>query len=291
MFSCNLSPALLAEWLGSFTCYCGNTWVEQIPKYTEQSLAVCYNSWSSVTHFLCFILVTCFFVPSALFMFCNIHVSQCSYFAVFMFCNVCNSCPPRGSYTRVTGTDRVKVYGDWPLSLQAIAGQLITATTVGNISVWEFQRSNRQVIRLCRGGGVVWFHSIVWKTIFRPDLSFGTVFLFVFVCLFILNLLSISTVAISVCVENHNLVLSVAVRLFMANCWAGYFSRHKGDFLNWLCDDGLDPVQPYFLFFSDLVIVLVWNVNLVIVLRFCFILIKLYVIVWGIHKMTDTVTG
>ena len=24
VFSCNLPPALLAEWLGSFTCYCGN---------------------------------------------------------------------------------------------------------------------------------------------------------------------------------------------------------------------------------------------------------------------------
>ena len=32
VFSCNLPPALLAEWLGSFTSYCGNTGVEQIPK-------------------------------------------------------------------------------------------------------------------------------------------------------------------------------------------------------------------------------------------------------------------
>ena len=32
MFSCNLPPALLAEWPGSFTCYCGNTGVERIPK-------------------------------------------------------------------------------------------------------------------------------------------------------------------------------------------------------------------------------------------------------------------
>ena len=31
-FSCNLPPALLAEWPGSFTCYCGNTGVERIPK-------------------------------------------------------------------------------------------------------------------------------------------------------------------------------------------------------------------------------------------------------------------
>ena len=32
VFSCNLPPALLAEWPGPFTCYCGNTGVEQIPK-------------------------------------------------------------------------------------------------------------------------------------------------------------------------------------------------------------------------------------------------------------------
>ena len=29
---CNLPPALLEEWPGSFTCYCGNTGVERIPK-------------------------------------------------------------------------------------------------------------------------------------------------------------------------------------------------------------------------------------------------------------------
>ena len=29
MFSCNLPPALLAEWPGFFTCYCGNTGVER----------------------------------------------------------------------------------------------------------------------------------------------------------------------------------------------------------------------------------------------------------------------
>ena len=29
MFRCNLPPALFAEWLGSFTCHCGNTGVEQ----------------------------------------------------------------------------------------------------------------------------------------------------------------------------------------------------------------------------------------------------------------------
>ena len=32
MFSCNLPPALLVKWPGSFTCYCGNTGIEQIPK-------------------------------------------------------------------------------------------------------------------------------------------------------------------------------------------------------------------------------------------------------------------
>ena len=32
MFSCNLPPALLAEWPGFFTCYCGNTGVERILK-------------------------------------------------------------------------------------------------------------------------------------------------------------------------------------------------------------------------------------------------------------------
>ena len=32
VFSCNLPPALLAKWVGSFMCYCGNTGVERIPK-------------------------------------------------------------------------------------------------------------------------------------------------------------------------------------------------------------------------------------------------------------------
>ena len=31
-FSCNLPFALLTKWPASFTCYCGNTGVEQIPK-------------------------------------------------------------------------------------------------------------------------------------------------------------------------------------------------------------------------------------------------------------------
>ena len=34
-FSCNLPPALLAEWPGSFTCYCGNMGVEWIRVSTE----------------------------------------------------------------------------------------------------------------------------------------------------------------------------------------------------------------------------------------------------------------
>ena len=33
VFSCNLPPALLAGWPGSFTCYCGNAGVERIPKW------------------------------------------------------------------------------------------------------------------------------------------------------------------------------------------------------------------------------------------------------------------
>ena len=33
VFSCHLLPTLLAEWLGSFTCYCSNTGVEWIPKW------------------------------------------------------------------------------------------------------------------------------------------------------------------------------------------------------------------------------------------------------------------
>ena len=35
VFSCNLPPALLAEWPGSFTCYCSNTGVERIPKWVS----------------------------------------------------------------------------------------------------------------------------------------------------------------------------------------------------------------------------------------------------------------
>ena len=33
MCSCNLPPALLAEWPGTCSCYCGNTGVERIPNY------------------------------------------------------------------------------------------------------------------------------------------------------------------------------------------------------------------------------------------------------------------
>ena len=35
VFSCNLPHALLAEWPGSFTCYCGNTGMERIPKWVS----------------------------------------------------------------------------------------------------------------------------------------------------------------------------------------------------------------------------------------------------------------
>ena len=34
-FRCNLPPALLAEWLGSFTFHCGNTGVEWIPNKSQ----------------------------------------------------------------------------------------------------------------------------------------------------------------------------------------------------------------------------------------------------------------
>ena len=33
VFNSNLPPALLAEWPGFFTCYCGNTGLERIPKW------------------------------------------------------------------------------------------------------------------------------------------------------------------------------------------------------------------------------------------------------------------
>ena len=35
MFRCKLLPALLAEWPGSFTCYCGSTGVERIPNWVS----------------------------------------------------------------------------------------------------------------------------------------------------------------------------------------------------------------------------------------------------------------
>ena len=37
MFRCNLPPALLAEWLGSFMCRCSNTGVEQIPNKSQHT--------------------------------------------------------------------------------------------------------------------------------------------------------------------------------------------------------------------------------------------------------------
>ena len=35
VFNSNLPPALLAEWPGSFMCYCGNTGVERIPDWVS----------------------------------------------------------------------------------------------------------------------------------------------------------------------------------------------------------------------------------------------------------------
>ena len=41
MFSCNLPPALLAEWLGSSTCYCGNTgWNSYLNKSQQRKLTM-----------------------------------------------------------------------------------------------------------------------------------------------------------------------------------------------------------------------------------------------------------
>ena len=34
---CNLPPALLAEWPGSFTCHCGNTGVERTPNMSQHT--------------------------------------------------------------------------------------------------------------------------------------------------------------------------------------------------------------------------------------------------------------
>ena len=41
MFSCNLPPAPLAKWPGSFTCYCGNTGVERM----DTEIRVSTESW------------------------------------------------------------------------------------------------------------------------------------------------------------------------------------------------------------------------------------------------------
>ena len=38
MFRCNLPPALLAGWPGSFTCYCGNTGAPNKSQHTELTL-------------------------------------------------------------------------------------------------------------------------------------------------------------------------------------------------------------------------------------------------------------
>ena len=42
-FRCNLPPALLAEWPGSFTCHCGNTGVERTPSKSQHTKSVSYT--------------------------------------------------------------------------------------------------------------------------------------------------------------------------------------------------------------------------------------------------------
>ena len=37
LFKCNLLPALLAEWTGSFTCHCGSTGVEWTPNKSQHT--------------------------------------------------------------------------------------------------------------------------------------------------------------------------------------------------------------------------------------------------------------
>ena len=37
VFRCNLPPALLTEWPGSFTCHCGNTGVERTPNKNQHT--------------------------------------------------------------------------------------------------------------------------------------------------------------------------------------------------------------------------------------------------------------
>ena len=37
VFRCNLPPALLAEWPGSFTCHCGNTGLERTPRKSQHT--------------------------------------------------------------------------------------------------------------------------------------------------------------------------------------------------------------------------------------------------------------
>ena len=52
VFSCNLPPALLPEWPGSFTCYCGNTGVfgqkyesaQKVDPWEENSPSSCRDS-------------------------------------------------------------------------------------------------------------------------------------------------------------------------------------------------------------------------------------------------------
>ena len=37
VFMCNVPPALLAKWFGSFTCHCGNTEVERTPNKSQHT--------------------------------------------------------------------------------------------------------------------------------------------------------------------------------------------------------------------------------------------------------------
>ena len=37
VFRCNLPPALLAEWPGSFSCHCGNMWVKRTPNKNQHT--------------------------------------------------------------------------------------------------------------------------------------------------------------------------------------------------------------------------------------------------------------
>ena len=63
VFSCNLPPALLAEWPGSFMCYCGNTGVEWIPKRLRENLRLVHFQINQPS-VLVILLVSWCFEPS-----------------------------------------------------------------------------------------------------------------------------------------------------------------------------------------------------------------------------------